>query len=184
MAIIDYGAIAFKNGKLISTKMFTPMKQTCGFSDAENSLPGTDFSFDGNCFAVIGDKQFLVGFYKKTVIWWYDHGESWEEDGYEYGVEMLAWSDYYGWSKWSKDFNAVNHVRNITVRPKNGYYVANIRIGSDNYKVYFGYGVDFRFYKKTGRVNYYRSPEFLMRQFYYSIKRLIIRNQLKLRKKK
>ena len=26
MAMIDYGAIAWKNGKLISTDMFTPMK--------------------------------------------------------------------------------------------------------------------------------------------------------------
>ena len=30
MAMLDYGAIGFKNGKLISTGFFTPMKETCG----------------------------------------------------------------------------------------------------------------------------------------------------------
>lgn len=28
MAVIDYGKIAFKNGKLITTKMFTPVTKT------------------------------------------------------------------------------------------------------------------------------------------------------------
>lgn len=175
MAIIDYGAIAFKNGKLISTKMFTPMHQTCGFTDDGHALPGADSSFDGNCFVVIGNQQFLVGFYKESIIWWYDHGEAWEEDRYEYGVEMLAWSEYHGWSRWNKSFSTINFIRDITVKPRNGYYVANIRLGADRYKVHFGYGVDFGFYKKTGRVNYYRSPEHYARLFYYIAKHRIKR---------
>lgn len=36
MAAIDYGAIAFKNGKLISIKCFTPMIDTVGWEDTEN----------------------------------------------------------------------------------------------------------------------------------------------------
>lgn len=35
MAMIDYGAIAFKNGKLISTDMFSPMKDMVGWEDTE-----------------------------------------------------------------------------------------------------------------------------------------------------
>lgn len=35
MAMIDYGAIAFKNGKLISTEMFTPMMNMVGAESIE-----------------------------------------------------------------------------------------------------------------------------------------------------
>lgn len=42
MAFIDYGAIAFKNRKLISSEMFTPMSETCGFSDEDGLLPGAE----------------------------------------------------------------------------------------------------------------------------------------------
>ena len=35
MAMIDYGAIAWKNGKLISTDVFTPMKDMVGWDDSD-----------------------------------------------------------------------------------------------------------------------------------------------------
>lgn len=35
MAMIDYGAIAFKNGKLISTGIFTQMKDMVGWEDTK-----------------------------------------------------------------------------------------------------------------------------------------------------
>lgn len=38
MAMIDYGAIAFKNGKLISTAMFSPMKDMVGWEDTETDV--------------------------------------------------------------------------------------------------------------------------------------------------
>lgn len=38
MAMIDYGAIAFKNGKLISTGMFTPMKDMVGWEDTKKVI--------------------------------------------------------------------------------------------------------------------------------------------------
>ena len=38
MAYSDYGAIAFKNGRLISTDTFTPMIDTVGWEDTEETL--------------------------------------------------------------------------------------------------------------------------------------------------
>lgn len=35
MAMIDYGAIAFRNRKLISTEMFTPMINMVGWEDTD-----------------------------------------------------------------------------------------------------------------------------------------------------
>ena len=165
MAIIDYGAIAFKNGKLISTEMFTPMEETCGFSDKQNILPGTDHSFDGNHFVTIGNRQFIVGFYKESVSWCFDHGKTWNENRYEGGVELVSWSDYHGWTRWEKSFSTFRQEREITVKPRNGYYVAKVIIETDTYKVFFGCGVDLNFYKRTGRVNYYRSPEYYVQHY-------------------
>ena len=63
----------------------------------------------------------------------------------------------------------------IKVKPQNGYYVATIidKNSDDTYKVYFGYGVDVEFYKKTGRVNYYRSPEYFFKSLPHKIKNII-----------
>ena len=53
MAMIDYGAIAWKNGRLISTDMFTPMKDMVGWDD--NDLDIED-PLVNNYFAYVGDK--------------------------------------------------------------------------------------------------------------------------------
>lgn len=181
MAMFNYGAIAIKNGELISTGVFTPMKETCGFSDKRNTLGGVDFPFDGNCFVVIGDKQFLVGFYKESVFWWFDHGNSWDEDRYESGEELLGWCDYHGWTSWNKSFSTFKKTREITVKPRNGYYVAKILIGTDTYKVYFGYGVNLRFYKKTGRINYSRSPEYFMKKLQFKLSLLFQKDRFRMK---
>ena len=57
MAMIDYGAIAWKNGKLISTDMFTPMKDMVGWED---SSEGNYSSIKDNYFAYIGDEEFII----------------------------------------------------------------------------------------------------------------------------
>lgn len=164
--MIDYGAIAFKNGKLISTEMSTSMITTCGFSDKNKLLPGRKSPFDGNFSIVIGDKTLVIGFFKTYVAWWYDcfPDEKNPEARYDSDGEYFGFSEYVKWKKWEKDFyiGLKNHA-NLTVKHKNGYYVAKLKFNGDNYKIYFGYGVDFDFYKKTKRVNYYRSPEYLIK---------------------
>ena len=64
MAMIDYGAIAWKNGKLISTDMFTPMKDMVGWDDSDLDI---EPPLKGNYFAYIGDKDFTLAFYKDTM---------------------------------------------------------------------------------------------------------------------
>jgi hypothetical protein len=57
----------------------------------------------------------------------------------------------------------------MKVTKRNGYYVFKWKYKGDKYKVYFGYGVDFDYYKKYKIVNYYRSPKFMI----YKIPRII-----------
>ena len=71
MAIIDYGAIAFKNGKCISTDMFTPMIDMVGWEDTKNDTyhnyntnEDKPLALKGNYFAYIGDSDCTVAFYK------------------------------------------------------------------------------------------------------------------------
>lgn len=179
MAAIDYGAIAFKNGKLVSTDMFTHMKDTCGFSDRDKPLAGVgenELPFDGNQFVVLGDERFLVGFYKTSMKWWrppeYD-----EDTRCTVQCNVFGFEDYDGWKRWRQaacvrknDVDPDLEVVFLTVKPRNGYYVARFSYNGDRYKVYFGYGVDYGFYKKTRRVNYYRSPEFFIRSLPHKIK--------------
>jgi hypothetical protein len=159
MAMLDYGAIAFKNSKCISTGFFTPMETTCGWSDDENPLWG-ESSFDGNEFVVCGDKDFVIGFYKTSIKWWTKETEEWykKEDVQEPYYEWFGSSDYKGWKKWTKN---IEGMACIIVKPRNGYFVATWEYKGDKYKVYFGYGVDFNTYKRWHIVNYYRSiPHF------------------------
>ena len=154
MAMIDYGAIAFKNGKLISTDMFTPMIDMVGWEDVEtdtyhdyNRDTDEPLKLKNNYFAYIGDANCTVAFYKTylCIVEKY-YGEFWKE---------TEWFNdcYYTWSKWEKWLLG----NKMKVTKRNGYYVFKWKYNGNKYKVYFGYGVDLSYYKKTRRVNYYRS---------------------------
>lgn len=159
MAMIDYGAIAFKNGKLISTDMFTPMIDMVGWEDNENDTyhdfqTDTDkpLKLNGNYFAYIGDSDCTVAFYK-TVM------RIVEKVGGEFfnSTEYLT-STYYTWSKWTRWLGV--DCGNIKVTKRNGYLVCRWKYKGDKYKVYFGYGVDLGSYQKWRIVNYYRCPAY------------------------
>ena len=170
MAMIDYGAIAFKNGKLISTGFFTPQEDTLGFKHEAID--------DGQYFVYIGNKDITLGFYKSSMAWWVKktNGE------YESGSEWFDYAqDYEGWKRWTRSlFSSLDDEAyklddawfDIEVRPRNGYYVAHVKDmrNGDQYKVYFGYGVAYRFYKKTRRVNYYSSPEHFFTMLPWNLK--------------
>ena len=74
--MIDYGAIAWKNGKLISTDMFTPMKDMVGWNDSDLDI---ESPLEGNYFAYIGDKDFTLAFYK-SVMRMYNSTFSYDSD--------------------------------------------------------------------------------------------------------
>lgn len=168
MAIRDYGAIVFKNGKLISTDMFTPMMDMVGWEDTpedtyhdwrtEKDYP---LKLKGNYFAYIGDKENTIAFYKtniRTVDYVNDKFYN-EYIGFDYNG--------FTWLKWQKWFGG----EEIKVTKRNGYYVCRWKYKGDKYKVYFGYGVDLGYYKKYRIVNYYRSPEYIIKCMVYRLKK-------------
>ena len=94
MAMVDYGAIAWKDGKLISTDMFTPMEDMVGWSD-ENNNKG--FKLNGNCFAYIGDKDFTVGFYKDVMRICSPSDSCYNDSIYFWGVPFEGWRRWRDW---------------------------------------------------------------------------------------
>ena len=167
MAMMDYGAIAFKNGKLISTDMFTPMIDMVGWEDTEedvyhdyNKDKDIPLKLKGNYFAYIGDEDCTIAFYKTTMRIIERHNGTFFNGG-----ECIGATNY-TWLKWKRflmeDF--------IKVTRRNGYLVCKWKYKGDKYKVYFGYGVDLDYYKKYRIVNYYRSPECRLRWMCRDIK--------------
>lgn len=168
MAMRDYGAITFKNGKLISTKVFTPMIDMVGwedtekdvyreYSDAFNYTNMKPLRLKGNYFAYIGDSDCTIAFYKEMIVI-----VKRDEDGtFICQHECFGYTNY-TWSKWEDYVDGV-----VKVTKRNGYLVCKWKHKGDKYKVYFGYGVDLPYYKKWHIVNYYRSPRYRL----YKIKR-------------
>ena len=168
MAMSDYGAIVFKNGKLISTEMFEPMIDAVGWEDTEEDTY-TEYHSNGkniiplklkdNYFAYIGDKYCTLAFYKQQMV----IVEKYKDGTFGHRIEHFA-ASYYTWSKWETYAGCRDgNFTKVKVTPRNGYYVCKWNYRGNKYKVYFGYGVDLQYYKKYRIVNYYRSPEFLIR---------------------
>lgn len=162
MAFIDYGAIAFKNGKCISSDMFTPMVKMVGWSDTiqdtyECNNNERCLELNGNYFAYIGDKDITIGFYKEQIF----IARRYKNNKF-FCKHVFLNDPYYTWSKWEYSF-ANRHASDLKITKKNGYLVARWKYKGDKYKVYFGYGVDFNYYKKYRIVNYYRSPGYTLK---------------------
>ena len=158
--MMNYGAIAFKNGKLISTDMFTPMMDMVGWEDDEQdkyhnyqSDKDETLKLNGNYFAYIGDADCTVAFYK-TIMRIVE-----KVDGEFFNTTEYFGNTYYTWLKW-ENWLCGNDIK---VTKRNGYYVCKWKYKGNKYKVYFGYGVDIYFYKKWRIVNAYRTPGFLWR---------------------
>ena len=160
MAMVDYGAIAWKDGKLISTDMFTPMEDMVGWSDRDDDK---EFKLDGNCFAYIGDKDFTVGFYKTTMrIYRPNADEAFRDKIIYFGSES-----YEGWRRWKRSYvtdhrSLKDNTVELIVRPRkfHDYYICTMIYRGHKYKVAFGYGVDLNYYKKTHIIDYYGTPWF------------------------
>lgn len=184
MAMIDYGAIGFKNGKLISTGMFTPMIDTVGWEDCEEDLMWEEdirgekrskpLELKDNYFLYIGDKDYTIAFYK-TFIDMIERNKRIDEHNFTVKCEGFNWSNYTGWKAWDRWFGEYSdkgkYDNHIVVKPKNGYYVLRWNYRGNKYKVYFGYGVDLAWYKKTHMINYFRTcPKAIWRRFKWRVK--------------
>ena len=156
MAMVDYGAIVWKDGKLISTDMFTPMEDMVGWNDENDDK---DFKLNGNCFAYIGDKDFTVGFYKDTMRIYSPDNEHYNETFYFSGSPFERWSK---WRKWYLVSSSLSDEVELIVRPRrfHDYYICKMKYRGHKYKVAFGYGVDLKYYKKTHIIDYYGTPWF------------------------
>ena len=171
MAMIDYGAIAFKNGKLISTEMFTPMIDMVGWEDTDDDVyesrpysigePKSNYTkplkLKNNYFAYIGDSDCTLAFYKCQLV----IAERCADGTFRYCDEWFNCTNY-TWSKW-EEYAGVN-LEKVKVTKRNGYFVCKWEYKGDKYKVYFGYGVDVDLYKKRHIVNAYRTPSFRLRK--------------------
>lgn len=172
MAMMDYGVIAFKNGKLISTDMFTPMIDMVGWEDTEKDVyesrshtvgePESDYmlpiKLKDNYFAYVGDKDCTLAFYKEQMV----IADRYNDGTFNYHHEFFNCTNY-TWSKW-EDYAGIEEGKfpKVKVTKRNGYLVCKWKYRGDKYKVYFGYGVDLWHYKKYRIVNYYRSPMFVI----------------------
>ena len=149
MAMIDYGAIAWKDGKLISTDMFMDMEEAVGWSDT---------IFKGNYFAYIGDKDLTIMFYK-DMMRIYCPSSMISDD-----MIYLSAGPFEGWRRWRRWYmiDSIDDSAEIIVRPRkfHDYYICEMDYRGHHYKVAFGYGVDLKYYKKTHIIDYYGTPWF------------------------
>lgn len=159
MAMIDYGAIAWKNGKLISTEMFTPMKDMVGWDDSDINDP--KHRLVDNYFVYVGDKELTIAFYKSII-------RIHKQDVVEDETIFFGSERFYKWKEWS-DFFIVGKLHDfikISVKPVkfHDYYIFKMKYKGDNYKVAFGYGVDLSYYKKYHIIDYYGTPWFRFKE--------------------
>ena len=181
MAMIDYGAIAWKNGKLISTDMFTPMKDMVGWTDSDLDI---EPPLEGNYFAYIGDKDFTLAFYK-NVMRIYNLACSYDNDSIFFGSESFE-----GWREWGFwTMTNDNKCVEVIVKPKrfHDYYVCHMKYNGDKYKVAFGYGVDLEYYKKWRIIDYFGTPWYKIgsrwRDIWYDIKLFLYDIKFRLKRK-
>lgn len=163
MAGIDYGAIAFKDGVCIQEEEFNDMKKSVGYETEKQK---------GNFFSYVGDKYLTACFYKSYILF-ISNGkpvEKFEENsGVLYvGVGYVDWKKYENYIVIEKDdgFEFVDFtIKNL------GYnsYDFRMEYNGHKYRCVYGYGIDYPFYKRTKRFNYYRSIEFKISSIKYKI---------------
>lgn len=165
MAYIDYGAIVFKNGKLISNGIFDSMIDMVGWEDTKEDTyydysanEDRPLNLNGNYFAYIGDKDCTLAFYKEQIV----IVERYYDGTFSYHHEYFNCTPY-TWSKWEKSAGIDGGFATAKVTKRNGYLVCKWKYKGNKYKVYFGYGVDLPYYKMSHIVNYYRSPKWIVK---------------------
>ena len=166
MAVIDYGAIVFQNGECMNDSMYhTPLSSTIPSNILDNIPENTKRYFKNNTFITVGNENVLIGFYKEQIVWWIR--------GEEINREFLNCSDYFGWNLWSKTLilpeGSSQTFLTINTFPVKDYYVAKFKIDGDNYTVVFGCGVDYNYWRRTGRVNYYHSFKYRFSKLRYKL---------------
>ena len=134
MAMIDYGVIAKKNGKLLTTEMFTPMIDTLGF-ECEQDDRGC--SLEGNYFVYLGDKDFFVGIYKGTINIFKNTNKFVDRIGNigEYAINWYETKFHY-----KRTVNGI--IFDIKRLDNSNRYKLRFYYKNDLFEAIYGYGVD------------------------------------------
>ena len=170
MAIMDYGALTWKDGVLLSeTEFFDDMQEMVGWNDE-----GQENQLAHNWFTYIGDEELTIMFYKYCMKI-YSKGRDYYNDVIYFGSE-----NFEGWRKWEQLFiiNAPNaqddHLAKLTVRKaKFGtYYIAILRYKGHKWKVTFGSGVCYDTYTKYHIMSAWNMPSHKWYRFKMDAKQL------------
>jgi hypothetical protein len=177
MAMVNYGAIVWKDGKCVSTDMFDNMQEQVGWVDDNvefyNEGRYQITNLNHNYFAYAGDEYFTLAFYRNMICIYrksnIDDEPPWVEamyfGGYTHKVDFseYAYASPLGWN----DYEA--RVK-VYKKPFHQYYVCKMRYGGHKYKIAFGYGVDYDYYKKTHIVDYYGTPWHKAKNWWHDFK--------------
>ena len=134
MAMIDYGAIAKKNGKLLTTEFFTPMIETLGFEcDKDNR----ECDLKGNYFVYLGDKDFYIAIYRGSINIFKNTNEFVDRIG-----DLVQYEVTYHETKfrYKRIINGVNF--DIKRFDTGNRYKVRFCYKGDMYEAIYGYGVD------------------------------------------
>lgn len=163
MAMLDYGAVVKKNGKIISDpnelfQNFTNLKyetdDDCNIVIDETiiqEIDGDERSMAGNYFALIGDEEMMIGFYKTWFKIAVDKKEVSIGDYFCHWQLDLKRDFIYEYPKLGK-----LTIKRIDKRARYcNVYIATFSYKGDSYSVMFGYGVDPSIKYTFGPKNYY-----------------------------
>ena len=145
MAAVDYGALAWKNGKPFGKRedLFEPVINTLGFEPK-----GIDFIYDGESmtyhpdgYIVIGNKDIVFDFYKCTV------GINYYKENKHEGILCQAYNNDHRLSrKLSRKYRKIKYEffgYEFTIKAITGsVFLFESIIDGDKYEVLFGYGID------------------------------------------
>lgn len=136
MAMIDYGAWVFKNGKLINEdQFFMNMEESVGWTDrGKNRYSREDL--DGNYFAYVGDRELTIAVYKCVAVFVRDQQE--RKTVYHVGdqkaVHLYNHDLPDGW-----ELPPIHiHIKNLS----DTVCVMEFGYKGDFYRIVYGYGID------------------------------------------
>lgn len=157
MAMIDYGAIAFRDGVCIQKDYFMSMKDAVGY---------TVDGIEGNYFSFVGDDELTFAFYRcrLSIIKDKNNQNDMEEIFFNH-THFVGWKKYANYVIVKNDF-VDYEVKNLG----HNSYKFTTEYKGHKYKVIFGYGIDFPYYQRTGKYNYYRSFSHKIKNFLYRLK--------------
>lgn len=182
--MIDYGAIVKKNGVIISDpngglfQNFTKLKYEirkeepydtivdetvvrCEPTEKDNWKP-FNYSFGGNYFAVIGDAQLMIGFYKCSVdiavdkLHYHYPDIDWISFDSQYKCTHYYRPKYISVNKGDKVLTTIKISR---IDEESQVFLATFVYNGDKYEVLYGYGVDPSLRYTFGKGNHYYAPK-------------------------